>query len=61
MCLMCFVSLRILKCVCPRLDRPALRKAAETARAAGPEAGVWVAPIERASAGHAAAIIGLDD
>jgi len=35
--------------------------AAETARAAGREAGVWVAPIERATAGHAPAIIALDD
>ena len=34
---------------------PTLRHAAETARAAGPEAGVWVAPIERASAGNGTA------
>ena len=40
---------------------PTLRHAAEAARAAGPEAGVWVAPIERASAGNGPAIIALDD
>ena len=40
---------------------PTLHHAAETARAAGREAGVWVAPIERATAGHAPAIIALDD
>ena len=40
---------------------PTLRHAAETARAAGPEAGVWVAPIERASAGNTPVIIDLDD
>ncbi len=40
---------------------PSLRHAAESARDAGREAGVWVAPIERVTAGHAPASIALDD
>jgi len=40
---------------------PSLRHAAETTRDAGHEASVWVAPIERITAGHAPAIVALDD
>ena len=38
-----------------------LLHAAESARAAGPETGIWVAPIEHAGADNAPAIIALDD